>query len=203
MEVLSLISEWDIISLLFTAHKLFVCHFEVCVVPWYLRVYHNLYFSDEIPYYFVFSHSESTAHYIVAGDRLNTETRWDGYDLSFCTLRSETQAASSAPPNSWNNGYNIATSCCKQDGSDGARPDCNASGVTYDEAKAVCENYGYRLCTFQELWIRITDGKGCGFDSAYNWVSDECYCWVQVHFLAFYTVFKNPLQFSYFTWFLW
>jgi len=119
---------------------------------------------------------EHESYYIAAGDYLNAQgSRWTGFDYSYCTLRDETQSAGSAPTDTWNIGYNIATSCCEQDGSGGVRPDCNAYAVTYDEAKAVCEDNGYRLCSLQELlWDRITDEGGCGFDDAYNWVSDPC-----------------------------
>ena len=75
------------------------------------------------------------------------------------------------------NGYDIGVSCCS-DASDGTvtgyRPNCNAGPATYQEALSVCSGYGYRLCTVQEMLIGKTQGQGCHYDSAYNWVSDPC-----------------------------
>ena len=71
-------------------------------------------------------------------------------------------------------GYDIAVSCCLEDGTDGERPDCDAYPKTYDEAVQICTDNGYRLCTKQELESGITVGEGCNFDYRYNWASDEC-----------------------------
>ena len=61
------------------------------------------------------------------------------------------------------------------DGSAGARPDCNAHPMNYDEAVALCASYGYRLCTLEELFQdEITTQTGCEYSNGYNWVSDEC-----------------------------
>ena len=61
------------------------------------------------------------------------------------------------------------------DGSGGARPDCDAHPKTYEEAVAICTQYGYRLCTLQEmLYDELTEGLGCQYDDSYNWVSDSC-----------------------------
>ena len=71
--------------------------------------------------------------------------------------------------------YDITVGCCEIDGSGGARPDCNAHPKTYEEALAVCDNYGYRLCNLQELLDdELTQGKGCQYDGSYHWVSDSC-----------------------------
>ena len=121
------------------------------------------------------------SHYIAAGDYLNDGalTTWDNFpteDLSLCQSDSSSQAAIASEF-----GFDITVSCCELDGSGGARPDCNATGKTYDEAVAICESYGYRLCTLQELlWDLLTNNEGCNFDGAYNWVSTECSSWVIV-----------------------
>ena len=56
----------------------------------------------------------------------------------------------------------------------GHRPDCNAFPRTYDEAYALCDNNGYRLCTKSEMESDITEAEGCNFDHRANWVSTEC-----------------------------
>jgi len=81
-------------------------------------------------------------------------------------------------------GKSIVVSCCALDGSAGYRPDCNAYPRTYEEAVQVCDSYGYRLCTEDELTNGfskyhnnndgITHGEGCSFDYALNWASDCC-----------------------------
>jgi len=43
----------------------------------------------------------------------------------------------------------------------------------------LCDSKNLRLCTEQEMLFGkngkgITEGKGCLFDNAYQWVSDEC-----------------------------
>ena len=88
-----------------------------------------------------------------------------------CTSDSTNQAAVISPGHQ----YDITVGCCELDGSDGKRPDCNAHPKTYEEAVAICDNYGYRLCTLQEmLHDELTQGEGCGYDVSYNWVSDSC-----------------------------
>merc|ERR1712173_287026 len=60
------------------------------------------------------------------------------------------------------------------------RPDCNAHPATYQEAVDLCAQNGYRLCTEHEMLFGksngkgITEGTGCWYDAAYQWVSDEC-----------------------------
>ena len=113
-------------------------------------------------------------HFIAAG--AYDTTIWDSYssdDYSLCTDDATDQSAIESPLFS----YNITASCCEEDGSGGARPDCTAYPVTYDEAVQICAENGYRLCTLQELlWDQITRDRatGCSFDGSYNWVSDSC-----------------------------
>lgn len=45
---------------------------------------------------------------------------------------------------------------------------------TYDEAKAICEDAGARLCTLQELEDGETKGTGCGLDEEQVWTSTKC-----------------------------
>ena len=71
-------------------------------------------------------------------------------------------------------GTNIGVGCCSEDGTKGYRPNCNAHPATYDDAVAVCSDAGYRLCTLAEMMSGITEGKGCWYDGAYQWVSDSC-----------------------------
>jgi len=110
----------------------------------------------------------SPHRYIAAGNYPNGA--WTT-TASLCTDVTSNQATESAPTY----GTNIAVGCCELDGSGGARPDCNAHPQTYDDAEAICYRNGYRLCTLNELLDRrLTNGKGCGYDNAYNWVSDAC-----------------------------
>ena len=116
----------------------------------------------------------NSSHFIAAGGY--STTSWNGYasdDYFLCTDDSSDQSAIESPLF----GFNITVSCCELNGTDGARPDCNAYPVTYDEALQICEDNGYRLCTLQELlWDEITRDRttGCSFDASYNWVSDSC-----------------------------
>lgn len=125
------------------------------------------------------------SHWIAAGNYLTTE--WtdntdyeDISDFALCTASFSNQSSESGPvtsenPNFVNFVFNIVTSCCETDGSSGARPDCSAYPKTYHEAKQICEDNGYRLCTLQELLVdRKTSNNGCQFDNAWNWVSDRC-----------------------------
>ena len=84
---------------------------------------------------------------------------------------------------SWSNDglRDIAVSCCKQDGSSGARPGCKKA-KSYDEALQICSAEGMRLCTRAEMEADKTKGKGCGFDGYSNWVSDTCPGTVTFHF---------------------
>ena len=115
------------------------------------------------------------SYYIAAGDYKVDE--WADYDAAqykLCIDENSAQASVDGPIEYFD-GFSIAVSCCSDDGSTGYRPDCGAYGKTYAEAKTICEDNGYRLCTLQEmLWDRVTESAGCLFDLAYNWVSDEC-----------------------------
>lgn len=123
------------------------------------------------------SSNTSSFHWIAPGAVHQTSWAgdWSNYtnypDLQLCTNDNDNQAAEAAPYH----GFNISTTCCELDGTDGVRPDCNAHPVTYDEAVELCESYGYRLCTLQELFYdQISLGGGCQYDFAFNWVSDTC-----------------------------
>ena len=71
--------------------------------------------------------------------------------------------------------YDITVSCCELDGSGGARPNCTAHPKTYEEAVGICDHYGYRLCTLQEMFYdELTRNQGCDYDGSYTWVSDSC-----------------------------
>merc|ERR1719242_1703742 len=114
----------------------------------------------------------SPSYYIAPGDY---QQEFDAYDSSQWALCTDANTNQAAYPGFRGFDYNITVSCCEMDGSDGARPDCDAYPATHAEAKAICENNGYRLCTLQELlWGRITRDEGCSFDTAYSWTSDEC-----------------------------
>lgn len=74
----------------------------------------------------------------------------------------------------------IGVSCCEDNviGAAGAnvyRPDCT-SGMTYDDATALCTDNGYRLCTEDELLYTgfLQDTDCTDLDGTYHWVSDEC-----------------------------
>lgn len=121
------------------------------------------------------SPTDETSYYIVAGKY--SSGGWDDYaeaEYVLCTKENSNQASIEAPTDVFD-GNNIAVSCCSNNGSIGYRPSCNAYNKTYDEAKTICEDNGYRLCTLQEmLWDKVTGSAGCGFDGAYNWVSTKC-----------------------------
>ena len=48
---------------------------------------------------------------------------------------------------------------------------CTAD-ATFDEAEAICEGVGARLCTVQELQNSCTGGTGCGYDNDLIWSSN-------------------------------
>ena len=56
---------------------------------------------------------------------------------------------------------------------------CQSGYVTYEVAKATCEDAGARLCTPDELELRKNEGgakgTGCNFDIAYVWSSEATY----------------------------
>ena len=104
---------------------------------------------------------------MVQGD--HTSSDWYGAEEYYCNKDHVVEAAFETEQH-----VGIATGCCSMDGTTGYRPDCDMHSVTYDEALLFCESYGYRLCTLQEMYDRITDNMGCSYDLAYNWVSDPC-----------------------------
>jgi len=114
-----------------------------------------------------------SGHKVVQG-----RTSWNGWGSapdSYCQEDGKNQAEY----HSSQHDYNIGVGCCSLDGTSGSRPDCK-SPATYQEAVDLCSSRGRRLCTEQEMLIGksngkgITEGKGCQFDKAYQWVSDEC-----------------------------
>merc|ERR1712142_1086138 len=110
-----------------------------------------------------------TYHYVVQGAYVSSPWSADDEDY-YCERDDETTALYATSYHT-----QIATGCCSMDGSKGYRPDCNAHDVTYDEAEALCASHGYRLCTLDEMHSGLlTKGKGCSYDYAYNWVSDQC-----------------------------
>jgi len=109
-----------------------------------------------------------TAHVVAQGHK-----GWSGWGSaadSYCQSDTNNQAAY----HSSKHARNIGVGCCSQDGSTGYRPDCNAHPATYQEAVTVCTSRGYRLCTAAEILNHKTSGKGCWYNAAYEWTSDEC-----------------------------
>jgi len=116
----------------------------------------------------------NAAHLVVQG-----RTSWGGWGSapdSYCQRDDDNQAAYDSSKHS----RNIGVGCCSTDGTKGYRPDCNAHPATYQEAVDLCAQNGYRLCTEHEMLFGksngkgITEGTGCWYDAAYQWVSDEC-----------------------------
>jgi len=104
-------------------------------------------------------------HYVAAGNPLS------GVFVSDVAFSCEEDASNQARYESGFD-FDIAVACC--DDSAGYRQDCNAYPATYQEAVDECASRGYRLCTLQEMLSGKTKGKGCSFDNAYQWTSDEC-----------------------------
>jgi len=104
-------------------------------------------------------------HYVAAGNPLS------GVFVSDVAFSCEEDASNQARYESGFD-FDIGVACC--DDSAGYRPDCDAYPKTYQEAVNTCTSYGYRLCTLQETLSGKTKGKGCSFDNAYQWTSDEC-----------------------------
>jgi len=104
-------------------------------------------------------------------------TSWSwgsGKEDNYCQSDDNNQAAY------WSSKHasNIGVGCCYEDASSGtvkgARPDCNAHPSTFAEAESVCADHDMRLCTLAEMATGITEGTGCWYDAAYQWVSDSC-----------------------------
>jgi len=47
------------------------------------------------------------------------------------------------------------------------------SAKTFDQARALCNGIGARLCSSEELLKDCTRNSGCGFDSFYNWSMEK------------------------------
>jgi len=110
-----------------------------------------------------------SAHYIARGNPLNQQ--FEDPQVSFhCHDDENNQALYSSD----SHGFNIGVGCCNEDGSVGDRPDCSSHPATYQQAFDLCADNGLRLCTLQETISGVTQGKGCSYDAAYQWVSDSC-----------------------------
>lgn len=111
---------------------------------------------------------DETAHYVAQG-----RVSWGGWGSVsdfYCQSNDDNQAAYDSSKHS----RNIGVSCCSMDGTTGARPDCNAHPATYQEAVELCSANGMRLCSLDEMMTGVTEGTGCSYDAAYNWVADGC-----------------------------
>jgi len=116
--------------------------------------------------------AEASSHWIAAGGMGNKV--WNGIPNAECADNSRLTATEPTY-----NGADIAVSCCSADGSSGVRKfgenkQCYQA-VTYDEAEAICQDNGLRLCSLSEMLSgKVTASAGCNHDMRYNWVSDEC-----------------------------
>ena len=104
----------------------------------------------------------------------HTHGCWDDaafdHELTYCLDDSSTQTAVD-----YDTGYfedDLIVRCC--DDSAGYSPDCNAVSKTYAEAVAICEGFGYRLCTYDELLAGYSKDTGCDMNCGYTWTSNEC-----------------------------
>jgi len=85
-------------------------------------------------------------------------------------------------------GEDIGVSCCSDNESGGVTGVREFDGQcyqakTYDEAKGICKDNGFRLCSLSEMLDRVTLQKGCGHDRRYNWVADRCRSTDSGHFV--------------------
>jgi len=132
-----------------------------------------------------------SAYYVVAGNRYNP--RWGNLPLFECLEESRTEASQGTAT-----GADIAVSCCNDgvSGTEGERKFDNQCyrAQTYERAKAICGEYGYRLCTYDEMYELVTQGTGCRHDSRYNWVEDECT--VSANAAAVGTAYEEHEQFG-------
>ena len=70
---------------------------------------------------------------------------------------------------------NIAVRCCALDGSSGFTPSSCTEGATFDEAEALCDAEGARLCTKDEIIEEaLVQDTGCDFDCRSIWTSSSC-----------------------------
>jgi len=111
-------------------------------------------------------------HWIAAGNPASS--KWTNVQRAECK---ENSAIESTAVSSGAFDHHIAVSCCNTNGEyptdDQRKPSCD-SGKTYREAVKICADKNKRLCTLQEMFSQFTQGTGCSFDYAYNWVSDYC-----------------------------
>jgi len=109
-----------------------------------------------------------------------TSWSWGSAPDHYCQSDEDNQAAYVSSKHA----RNIGVGCCSKDGTVGYRPGC-VRPATYQEAVDLCSSTvkngeSLRLCTQQEMLYGksngkgITEGTGCWFDAAYQWVSDEC-----------------------------
>ena len=106
----------------------------------------------------------STHHLVAAGNPAHSE--WDSRSTTECV---ESEGLYSS------DGSGIAVSCCtKEDPFYVFRPFCKVA-MSWKEAWTICEMHDGRLCTEQEMLSGNVPDLGCGFNAAYNWVSDPCY----------------------------
>ena len=117
----------------------------------------------------VWFHSICPGHYVAQG-----RTKWGGWSSSYPDYYCQANDNNQAQYSSSVHGTNIGVGCCSSDGTKGYRPNCNAHPATYADAVAVCSDAGYRLCTLDEMMSGITEGTGCWYDTAYQWVTDSC-----------------------------
>jgi len=133
---------------------------------------------DDGSYGLLDQEEEARAHLVVQG---RTSWSWGSAPDYYCQSDDDNQAAYVSSKHA----RNIGVGCCSKDGTTGYRPDCNAHPATYQEAVDLCSSTvkngeSLRLCTQQEMLYGksngkgITEGTGCWYDAAYQWVSDEC-----------------------------
>eukprot|EP00045_Choanoeca_perplexa_P017655 m.261284 g.261284 ORF g.261284 m.261284 type:complete len:2833 (+) comp17596_c0_seq5:884-9382(+) len=51
---------------------------------------------------------------------------------------------------------------------------CNATAMSYNDAKSYCERLGARLCSYGEYMVGEARGTGCGFDAKDVWTDTRC-----------------------------
>jgi len=111
------------------------------------------------------------AEYYVSQDGCSSEAQWA---INFeahknhgrqCLHRNATQTKN-------------AVRCCAKDGlscySENSKTECYGTAKTHDEAEAICDADGKRLCTGEELEGNICCKSGCMYDLKVAWTSDKC-----------------------------
>lgn len=123
---------------------------------------------------------ETAAHFVARGRAVHDSYWTNGVDAYCHSDDNDVSQYFSIDVNHDDISDKIRVSCCSADGTSGWRPtaDCFdddwSNPQSYQEAEAVCNNAGYRMCTLQEMLSDVTQGTGCWYDLAYNWVSDAC-----------------------------